>query len=204
MTKRRVPLWMSLLIAVILWTVPASAAEWSSAGHSGEGPLGTLKAFDEAKWFLIEYTVDQAGSVIDLQERFGFPPGRGGMTKSGGSLPSLGPGRYEAFSFSPPEGANPTRGRKLGLLGNGILPNEAARGVSGEIAFRLETNAAGETSLKDVLFSSNQNLNRWLPELTSLIVVESTGEAEGTLIDVIFLKLKEGQVHTMSQNHYAF
>jgi hypothetical protein len=95
------------------------------------------------------------------------------------------------------------RGRKLALLGNGILSSPGAEGVSGEIAFRLESDAA-EISLKDVLFSSNQNLDRWLPEILDQIVVESPGEAEGTVIDVVFLKITEGQIRMMTQSHYAF
>lgn len=175
---------------------------WDSA--RAPATVGRVLPLKEPSWSLVEYTIAPSGRVLEMRERFTSPGGSGKAGKSPAELAAFGPGHYEIFSFSPPEGSKPTRGRKVSLRDSGILPFEAAQGISGQIAFRIESPSNGSPLLKDVLFSSNLSLNRWLPEILDLIAIDSPGETDGTPVDVVFMTLKEGQVHTMTYNSYVF
>lgn len=157
---------------------------------------------DGSSWALSEFTVDRSGRVLEARERFTSPGYRGELPQGSKSLSGFGPGHYEIFSFEPPEGSSPTRGRKLVLKNQGILATPGARSARGEIAMRLETAETGQLRLKDVLFSSSPGLRRWLPDLIDLLAVKSPGEDVSSTVDVVFIKVAGGGIETLTVSHY--
>lgn len=158
------------------------------------------------RWAYVEYTIGPSGRVQGFQERFASVPGLGKALLEDGAHRGqagvdIGPGRYEVFQFERPEGSGPVRGRRLSLRNQGVLASPGARGQSGEIAIRLETDGTA-LQMRDVLFASSPSLQRLVPELVDLLEVKSSGSATESVLDVAFFKIEGGQVNTLTVTSY--
>lgn len=211
-------LWPAVILLVMgLQVSPVNAAECSAhcecellqegpdPGHTQSSSV-FIESPGGGRWAYIEYSIDGSGHLKDVRERFASAPGRGKelleKSRRGSNRLDFGSGRYEVFSFERPEGASPSRGRKLSLRNQGILTGDSAKEASGEIAIRLETGASGALQVRDILFASDPALGTLAPDLADLLEIKNPGASGESALDVAFFKVQDGQVDTLTLTSY--
>ena len=212
----QVPVWIRSLGALalgLLVLADASEGREISGLDLGAPELGDCGGLERAtstdEWALLEYQVGPAGIDLDAMElgyssSWTYGAGLRECAVAGhAGLPRRGEGLHTLFRYRPARSLEESRdGRRFEFRPSSDFRG-SVRGLDGNLAVRIETDASGRTLTSELLFASNLDLGALvLDHFHDNVSVVAEG-APGSKVDVVYFRFENGQVVTFSQLHYS-